>query len=233
MKNKLILTSLALFYFVSFNFAQEAKKSDVIILSRSSLAENKAKDYVPEIIPEYFLLGTISDYMGRYYFLNSNDEFDFFMLNEKEEKYAMYYLYDYIKNNFDTNINKGLSLDTIKGRIISLELAEKMNSFYDDKGILSIDIFKTDEQKYSFLLGKYLRARIINKEENGLCTIGVTNSPNKGIIYQLLPMIGCDKITYTVEDTIPTWTYFSFDITPKFRKYLKILEDSEDIFRKS
>lgn len=135
----------------------------------------------------YFLLGTLNDYIGRNQFSNNKELIESYKFHEKP-------LVDKISSLYK---QKKISLDTIKKIYVFKDLAlnDSINSFYTFdsfqlaypekdsifKGKLKTDIFKTNEEKISFLLGCLSRYSIniglkLNKKE--FC-IQYSNSRNK------------------------------------------------------
>lgn len=183
---------------------------------------------MPEIIPEYFVLGTMRDYdaNGRFYSIQSDQVVENYKMTDGErEKNTMYYMYDYIKRHLDNNV----SIDTLNSVIYSPIVAKKMNRFYNEKGQLVRSLFVTIEQKQSFVLGQYLRFGCLN-EEKIYMIISPGQSPMANILYELLYEIRCRKITYELVQTIPTSSLFTFVASAKFQRYMDVLSESEKEF---
>lgn len=136
---------------------------------------------------KYFLLGTLDDYIGRNQISNNKELIESYGLHEKP-------LVDVIHILFK---EKELSLNSIKKRYFfkGKSLNDSINSFYTFdsfqlthpkkdtiyKGKLRTDIFKTREEKISFLLGclaRYSRNVGIELKEKEFC-IQYSNSRNK------------------------------------------------------
>ena len=166
----------------------------------------------------FFILGTLSDYNGRFQYVNKLDEVDRYDLYEKP---LMDYLDQMIQKEFKTKITT--SLNTNPSRTIaetfSHDLAIKLNSYYGTDKLLIDSLFRTPKEIYSFLTGKYYRyGKRIN---DSIYVIQQANSPNHKICDILLRRIGCSKIHYKYLNNIPAQYIYYFIPTLELRWYLE------------
>jgi hypothetical protein len=181
-----------------------------------------------KIDSQYFLLGTLSDYLGRrvYMVQNEVDGYGFY-----ESK---------LVNTIDSLFQKDkLSLKIVKYestfKIMSEKLTKKIDKFYDyvpnDKlvaneqptlftGKLKPNIFSNDIQKISFVVGAY--TRFGEKNDTTLC-IRIYNSLSKAkTLVNVLKELGCAKVSEKImAGDIPShFVYFNPIVTLK--KHLNI-----------
>lgn len=157
---------------------------------------------------KHFLLGTLDDYIGRNQFSKNKEIIESYAIHEKP-------LVDKISTFYKS---KTILLDTIKKRYFFSDktLNDSINSFYtfDNhqltypnkdtiyKGKLKSDIFKTNDEKISFLLGcvsRYSAKYRIELKEKEFC-IQYANSITKfGITQNLIKELG---FTITKTETL-------------------------------
>lgn len=179
------------------------------------------------IDPVYFVLGTLSDYMGRFSYVKREKQVDRYYPFEKP---LVNYLTLYIK----TELN--ITVDTIfeksnHGEMYSDELSKKINSFYGEKDELLIAKFETKNQIYSFLAGAYYRYG--EKLDSSIYKIQVSNSPNHIIYNELLKKIGCENVLYEYLKNIPAQFIYYFEPTDELKKYFDSIELENEILKKS
>src|SRR5690606_16806649 len=159
--------------------------------------------YSQNLDKEYFVLGTLNDYMGRQVYSSSlTERIDVFSETEKP-------LMDTIIALFD---NKMLIEEDRKNYILKSEaLTQKLNSLYDFTfssksaktyedlqnkkldsvfaGVLKEDIFENKEQIYSFITGAYVRHK---RNDDSTYGIFIANSRSKAkLLYEKLLELGC------------------------------------------
>ena len=201
----------------------------LIILSQTLSAQQLNKTQ-----REYFILGTLSDYMGR-------------SLNPREKNLLdSYYAYEgplvtildsllkieYSASDYASEksfrSNGRLSRFKISSDIIS----SKLNSYYKFKpsgsftmeydtiyrGTLKDDIFKTDAEKLAFLTGVYVRFGMHN---DTAYEISIANSISKALVcYHLLKEFNC-KPTYSIwQNYIPVGHHIYFHPSEELKAYL-------------
>lgn len=172
-----------------------------------------ADNFIPKIDAQYFILGTLSDYISRFYTVKREKQIDKYYPNERP---AIEFLSKFIKEKLKVIV------DTSFNEMYSLELSKTLNNYYGIKDDLPDSIFKTDEQIYSFLLGNYYRYGI--KLSDSIYSIRLANSAKPKLISKLLIKINCDKIIYKRYDNIPTSSVFYFEASPKLKKYINLIE---------
>lgn len=179
--------------------------------------------YVPYIIPDYFILGTLSDYMGRSQYVNERDQVDKYYPYERP-------LLDFLVKYAEKTLL--LALDTSHLKSYSAKLAKQLNCFYGADEILIYDLFTTREQVYSYLTGVYYRYGI--KLSGSYYKIERSNSFQNHITTQLLQSAFSTKIYFHyLHDHIPVIGKFYFDAPPKLIKYFNWIEDEKKILDES
>lgn len=178
------------------------------------------------INPDYFLLGTFYDYMGRFSYVDREKQVDRYYPFEES-------LAKYVAGFIETNYNTTVELQFDKSRhseMFSKTIAEKLHCYYDEKGILKKGILDTEEKMYSFLTGVLLR-----HGENifdNVFLISVSNSPKRDEIYELLKILECSKIIYKdYRGNIPNITKFYFEATPRIIGYFSLIENENKLIR--
>jgi len=204
---------------VQFSFSQIDKKADNTILANTKATVS--------IDPVYFVLGTLSDYMGRFSYVKREKQVDRYYPVERP---MVNYLTLYIK----TELN--ITVDTIfeksnHSEMYSDELSKKLNSFYGEKDELLSNKFETKKQFYSFLAGAYYRYG--EKLDSSIYKIQLTNSPNHHICYELLKKSGCENVLYEYLKNIPAQFIYYFAPTDELKKYFNSIELENEILKKS
>lgn len=212
----LIITFLLAFQFA---FSQIEKKTD------STISANTKQTV--SIDPVYFVLGTLSDYMGRFSYVKREKQIDRYYPSEKQ---MVKYLTLYIKNELN------ITVDTIfeksnHSEMYSDELSKKLNGFYGEKDELLSTKFESKKQFYSFLTGAYYRYG--EKLDSSIYKIQLTNSPNHHICFELLKKIGCENVLYEYLKNIPAQFIYYFEPTDELKKYFDSIEFEKEILKKS
>lgn len=164
--------------------------------------------------PDYFLLGTFSDYMGRFRYINRETQVDRYYPYEKP---LAEYISAFILKNYNVAAKPKYS-DSGHSEIYSEEIARKLHSYYTEAGVLKNDIFDTPEKKYSFLSGIILRHGELLFDD--VFRVTLSNSYNGELVYNLIKDLGCDKIIYKIRrNNIPVTQVFYFKATPTIMAY--------------
>jgi hypothetical protein len=156
----------------------------------------------PEINTLYFVLGTLSDYMGRPAYIDKEYQVD-----------SYYYYEEPLVRYLDSLIMAELMIDVsetfINGRYetYSEELSEIINSFYQD-GLVYSSLFDSAGQVCSFLTGKYYRYG--EQLNDSVFKIQIPNSPNHMLIDTLLRRMDCTDIYLTHLKTLPAQFIYYF-----------------------
>jgi len=176
--------------------------------------------------PTYFVLGTLSDYMGRFSYVNKKNQVDRYYPYEEP---LVKHLTGYIKQEFNldviTNVDKSKHSE-----IFSEELSKKLNSFYGKNNDLIQQKIETTRQISSFL-GVYYRYG--ERLDSGIYKIQLANSPKHQNCYELLKRIGCNNILYQYLNNIPAQFILYFEPTEELEKYLLLIESEKAALRKS
>lgn len=177
--------------------------------------------------PVYFVLGTLSDYMGRFQYVEREKQIDLYYPFEKP-------VVDYLTGYIKTKLN--IVVDTIfeksnRSKMFSDELSKTLNSFYGEKEELLSDKFKTKKQKYSFLVGIYYRYG--EKLDSSIYKIQLANSPKHQNCYEFLKEIGCENIFYQYLRNIPAQFVLYFEPVDELKEYLELIEQEKVALKKS
>lgn len=186
-------------------------------------------NFETKINPDFFLLGTFSDYLGRFHYIDRKTQIDRY--HSHEETLAIY-ISEFILKNYQIRVD----FEFEKGRnyeMFSPTLAKQMHDKYFDKnGDLFDETLDTEEKKYSFLLGAYYRYGELL--DGNIYKIQVVNSSKDKQLYRILKELDCDKIVYKfLRGYIPTSNIFYFVATPRMIKYFKTIEKEKEVLRKS
>lgn len=186
-----------------------------------------------EYEPVYFVLGTLSDYMGRFQYVDRERQIDRYYPYEEP---VVRFLATYIKDNLNTAVDtifkeSGHKITSRHGEMYSESLSKTLNSFYGSDDKLLDSSFKTNEQINSFLAGVYYRYG--EKMDSTIYKIQLANSPKHQNCYNLLKHIGCRKIFYKYLNNIPSQYILYFEPTDGLKMYLDIIEPQRLILQRS
>jgi hypothetical protein len=175
-----------------------------------------------KINPDYFLLGTFSDYMGRFAYIDRETQVDKYY---PSEEFLAKYIADFIEKNYDIKVDTQFC-ELRHSKIFSRPIAEKLHRYFDEKGRLEKGIFDSEEKMYSFLTGVLLRYGGIFFDN--IFFISVSNSPKRIEIYELLRSLGCNNIIYKdYKGLVPVTTEFYFEATPRIIKYYNLIKNDK------
>lgn len=172
------------------------------------------------INPDFFLLGTFSDYLGRFQYIDREIQIDRYLPAEES---LSEYIIDFINQYYYSGSELKLA-ESRHSKILNPRLAKQLHSEYFDKnGKFIDDKLDTEEKKYSFLLGVYLRYG--QHLDNNIYKIQVANSPKDTQIYTILKDLESDKIVYKfLRGYLPSSDIFYFVATPRMIKYFNTVE---------
>ena len=182
---------------------------------------------------EFFLLGTLDEYMGRCRFGENDTQVDKYYPYEGHITSIIYSLFKKEYPDLECNVEP-----SGHKKLISKKLSVKVNDYFSLKqksgskvfidnqwlpiyeGNLKEDIFQSDEQKYSYLAGVFLRYG--QMQGDTLRGIRFANSAGKvEVCKKLLEQLGCKDIKFKSEDNIPRSNSFTFVPTKKLEAYLQ------------
>lgn len=194
--------------------------------------ENKSPNSIETIRtvsfdPVYFVLGTLSDYMGRFQYVDRDKQVDRYYPYEKP-------LVDYLTEYINSELN--IMVDTVfeksnYSEMFSDKLSKTLNSYYGEKDELIASKFETNEQICSFLAGVYYRYG--EKLDTSIYKIQLANSPKHQNCYEFLKMIGCENIFYQYLRNIPAQFILYFEPTEELKIYLDSIESKRVVLKKS
>ncbi len=216
MKNLILFIILNLI--VSYSFGQ------------STFGQPKdSVNFEVKINPDFFLLGTFSDYLGRFEYIDRKTQIDRYY--PYEENLANY-INKFIYQNY--NVKGRLEFEkTRHSELFNSSLAKQIHSeYFDEKGNFIDDKLDSDEKKYSFLLGVYFRYG--EQVTDNIYKIQVANSPKDKQLYKILKDLESDKIVYKfLRGYIPSSDIFYFVATPRMVKYFKTIETENQELKKA
>jgi hypothetical protein len=199
----------------------------VILFLLSLIQFNYAQKPSVQIDQNYFLIGTLTDYMGRSKYKETNNKVDEYYKYEKSLAFAMDSIFKDIYPDLRLNITK----DTNRLELFSKTIADRIDEYYSYKpsgrmtmnydtiyyGSLRTDIFKTDLQRLSFFTGVYVRFGETN--DSTFC-IRIHNS-KASICVDLLKDLKCTNVEYKVlTGHIPVSHIVYFTPSIELKKYL-------------
>lgn len=168
--------------------------------------------------PTFFVLGTLSDYMGRFQYVDREKQVDRYYPFEKPlVNYLTGYIHKELYMVVDTVFEKS---DHCK--MFSDELSKALNSFYGEKDELLNSKFETKNQIYSFLAGVYCRYG--DKLDSSIYKIQLANSPKHQNCHEFLKQVGCENIFYQYLRHIPAQFIIYFEPTDELKRYLDSIE---------
>jgi len=177
--------------------------------------------------PIFFVLGTLSDYEGRFQYVDREKQIDRYYSYEKPlVNYLAKYIKTELKIEVDTLIEKSKNSE-----MFSIELSKTLNGFYGEKDELLNNKFETKKQIYSFLAGVYCRYG--DKLDSSIYKIQLANSQKPQKCYEFLKQYGCKKIFYDYLRNIPVQYILYFEPTDELKRYLDSIEYERVILKKS
>lgn len=212
MKTKFIIFILLFSISVNQITAQNNKKDEI-----------ELANYRVHIFPDAFLVGTFSDYLGRYFNIEKETQIDKYAPNEKSlAKYVSFFVENNYKIKNELVIKNDNSLE-----LFIPNLAKRLNTtFYFENGYLLDDKFRSEEEKLSFLLGVYYRYG--EQLKDNIYQIKLINTPKQKTVYSVLKELDCEKIVFNSEqNTLPQIFTFYFVATPKMIKYFEYLKQEK------
>lgn len=165
----------------------------------------------------YFILGTLSDYMGRFAYVNKQSQIDRYHAYEKP---LMDYLDDLIQKEFMIEIKPipDKIADPSLYETYSSKLSLIINSYFKRPYLILDSLKNQPELNRSYLAGKYYRyGRKIN---DSIYSIQLANSADHKVIDSLFKRDGCTKIHFKYLDNVPAQFIYYFIPTSELKKYL-------------
>jgi hypothetical protein len=209
---KVFLISVLLIISVSLLSQLDSKKTNLQI-----------NDTV-KLDPTYFILGSLSDYMGRFEYVDKKNQIDRYYPYEKP---LMEFIESIIKNNLNLNVitvpDKLSEVDLYE--TFSPELSPVLNSYFN-RTYLVIDSLKNKpELNCSYLTGRYYRyGKRIN---DSIYLIQMANSADHEACHLLLKRIGCTRIHFKYLKNIPAQFIYYFIPTTELKNYFDSLENEK------
>lgn len=184
------------------------------------IKNDSATESITKLEPDTFLLGTFFDYMGRFRYVDRENQIDRYYPYEKP---LAHFVEKFILDKYNIKAEAKFQ-EGGHSEIFSVQLAQQLHSkYYDEKGLLQLQMIDTNQKKYSYLTGIYYRYG--NHLKENIYSIRVVNSMKNEDIYQLLKRLNCDRIIYRFNrGYLPAATIFYFEATPEMLRYFKVIE---------
>ncbi len=207
-------TEIKHFTLKEFEGVQATSMDDIYFASRDVL-EEKYKDFKPQIEPDYFLLGTLVNYLDRAYGSKEYKEDDYFNSYSDNDTSKILYLINLSTDSLNVDIVLKLCNNTVL--LYSKALTQRMESYFVAPKKLKQDLFQTDKQRYSYLLGMYFRnGRYLGDHSY---EIELNNFLENQRFFQLLIDLDCKDFTYKKIVAIPGKTIVTFEAPVLVEKY--------------
>jgi len=208
-------------------------KSAFLLLLLSAGFPNETKAQESEVLIRMdttcFILGTLSEYMGRFQYVDKKNQIDKYFPYERP---MMKYLTSLMKSHFKTKPA------TKKLNTFSKGIAVVLNSYFDRDGLLVDSLFDTPEKALSYLTGRYYRYG--ERIGGSIFKIQMSNSPNIRTCGYLLTRSDCTPIRFKHLNNIPAQFIYYFKATDSLKLYFGLiakqkecLDDSFDEFMKT
>ena len=187
---------------------------------------------------EAFLIGTLDDYMGYQRTFNAESDSFYYQkvdIYSKDELMTALFIDSLFNSKYtdiyliDNGAPKGIKL-------YSPNLSKRIDKYFEYKtsasrtmqgdtvfyGLIKKDMFKTNKEKLSFLLGFFLRYR---PDYN---RIAMANSTSKAAVCaDMLKEFGCADVEYTIKKGyIPVGHIITFEPSPEIQK---IIEEADKL----
>ncbi|MGV3586800.1 MAG: hypothetical protein ACO1OF_07355 [Adhaeribacter sp.] len=164
---------------------------------------------------DFFLLGTLSDYNGRFYAIDRDKQIDTYYPYERS---LMEYLTKFIYKNYQVNVDTVSLIGRKDIKMFSTIMAKRLHNYYDAAGNINYNIFDTAEKKYSFITGVFVRYGV--PLQDNFYQIRIVNSEKDNVIFTSLKDLFCKKIVCKTINGLPSSDIFYFEATPRLIKYL-------------
>lgn len=236
-------TNIVILLIILLGFESVYSKSQAGIkngMGSSKMLENTENtvDNASKLIPVYFILGTLSDYIGRFYYIERSQQVDKY---DASEKPMVDYLEVMIKDQTGMKIDslvewrnkllKSFDVNSKKYLLYSDELSKVLNSFYGKEDQLIDSLFTTNEQIYSFLAGVYYRYG--DRLDSSIYKIQMANSSKHTNCKALLEKVGCKKVVYKHLGNIPGQHILYFTPTTELLHYFNGIGQEKMLLRES
>lgn len=226
---------------LAYEFAYSKGSADLKTEMGSCLIIKNTEDAVatdPKVVPVYFVLGTLSDYLGRFYAVERSKQVDQYDGTEKP-------LVDYLQAMI--NAQPGMKVDSLaerknklRGSSVAMSkkyllycdvLSDMLNNFYGKDDHLIDSLITTHEQIYSFLAGVYYRYG--DRLDSSIYKIQMANSSKPVNCQALLGKVGCKKVVYKHVNVIPAQNIVYFTPTDELINYFNAIEKEKLLLRES
>lgn len=200
----------------------------VLLLNNQNLFSQKR-----DVDFKYFFYGTLSDYIGRNKCAKYPENADYYYPYEES---LMQFNYDYLKEGYRDLVIDSVERRTLKSKVLTEEINKLFKFKFDDGfcsdredangelidssfvGKIKTEIFKTKQQKISYLVGAYVRYGV---KSDTSYSIRIANSLSTfPACMKLLEEIGCKDIRSKIVENIPVGYTIWFTPTKELKSYL-------------
>lgn len=209
-KMRYFLLSFSFLIFSPFNFGDADIQEYLSINNQPRI----------KLDPIYFVLGTLSDYMGRFYYVNKKDQID------------RYYAFEVpLINELDSILQHDLKIkikiESSNGiyETFNQDLALTLNSFYTADKKLNVHKFKDTIEIYSFLTGRFYRYG--TKLNDSIYKIQMANASNAFLNSLLFKKIGCSNVGFKYLKHIPAQYIDYFTPTKQLDSFFDLIESQK------
>lgn len=173
----------------------------------------------------FLLLGTLSDYMGRFAYVDKPDQVDRYYHYEES---LIKFIDSLARQDMNTSVKEVFNNGTYE--TFSWLLSEIINTYYDKNGLLIDSLFRNNDEICSFITGRYYR---FGKQLNdSIFRVQIQNSPDHGILLTFLKRIGCTKIYFKYVRTIPSHYLYYFVPTDELRSFFRQIQEAKSKLEK-
>ena len=204
-------------------------KTIFLLLTVFSIASSVCAQDMKHIDATYFILGTLSDYNGRFRSIQKENQVDRYVSYEKP---AIDFINELSQNEIHLNVTTAIDTGstTLEYETFSKDLSSILNSFYGKNKYLLTESFKDPVHIYSFLAGKYYRYG--SRLNDNIYEFRFLNFPNHFICNDLLKRIGC-KVYFRHIENIPAQYIYYFVPTKELESYLNLVASQKEILNNS
>jgi hypothetical protein len=171
----------------------------------------------------YFLLGTLSEYNGRFWQISKPNQVDRYNVYEKP---LIDFQHNLISNKFNIELITLIdtSSTTSEYETFSKELSLTLNSFFTKDGIFIDSCLKTSDQINSYLLGRYYRYG--RQANDSIFLIHLFNFPNHFICNNLLRQ-SARKVYLKQINEMPAQFIYFFIPNQELKGFFNIISDQK------
>jgi hypothetical protein len=183
----------------------------------------------PKINTTFFILGTLSDYMGHYRYVNKKYQVDRYYSSEKP---LMDYINRLIEKDLKTKVILENSTEGAPYETFSEEFSIQIKTYYGENDLIVDSLFKTSNEICSYLTGQFYRYG--DQLNDSIYRINLTNSPNRKLCDRLLREVDCRHVYIKdLNKNIPAHYILYFVPSFELRSYFEKISSQKAVLTKS